>query len=403
MTGRSEAVPIHSAAAAPRSRSPRSCKRGSGVPPSGDRTAPTTGRRPRTRGTARTRSSPSRNAASIGAPSSSTARIAAMRPAAKRSRAPSRGRSGSAEGTNRTTRTRRARSRRDAAARTARWSSAARGPGASLPVGIERLLHAAHQVGVRAARSRIRRGRRRPPRATANPRAACATARAAASTDASSPATCTVPTPSSAHQRAPGTRSSARPTAANASGRDRDPAAVRAVGKRRRVVGAVRPPALGVDVGFDALEQHGASRSRPRASTTGGRGRARCRPRTSARHRQRGRQRNVSLHEHAERAERADEQTRQVVAGDVLDRLPAALHQPPVAGDEPHLEHVITQRAVPQPAHARRGRRRAMPPIVAARIAGIERALLAVRRQARRRAWRTSCPRRRVIVMSSGS
>ena len=118
--------------------------------------------------------------------------------------------------------------RRGAAVRVTRSLTAAAGPGASLPVGIERVLDPAHQLGVRERRGRSRRSPSPPASRSIQPSCVVRDRAAPASTAASSPATCTVPTPSSAHQRAPGIASSARRERGQRAGRDRDAAAVRA-------------------------------------------------------------------------------------------------------------------------------------------------------------------------------
>ena len=62
---------------------------------------------------------------------------------------------------------------------------------------------------------------------------------------------------------------------------------------------------------------------------------------------------------------RTDEEPGQVVAGDVLHRRPAAPHQPPVGGHEPHLEQPVAQRPVARAAGCPTARPRATPPTVA--------------------------------------
>ena len=90
-------------------------------------------------------------------------------------------------------------------------------PGASFPVGSNACL--TRRMSAAFGRSQPNPSISPPPASRSiQPPCAWAIARAAVSTDASSPATCTVPTPSSAHHRAPGVSSSARPTATNAPG-----------------------------------------------------------------------------------------------------------------------------------------------------------------------------------------
>ena len=105
--------PTRPAGAAASGAAPRSWSAARVCLPSGDRTAPTTGTRLRSRGTARIRPSRVTNASSIGAPCDARPRASPRcARAATRSPARSRGRSGSAAGTTRTRRTRRARRRR---------------------------------------------------------------------------------------------------------------------------------------------------------------------------------------------------------------------------------------------------------------------------------------------------
>ena len=162
-------------------------------------------------------------------------------------------------------------------------------------------------------------------------------------------------------------------------GRDRDAAAVRA----RR---AARAASRGVEPGAPARRRRprrpraGRARAaRPRARAAGRkRSRRRRRPRTQrdARGARPAAQRH--LREHAERAERPDEQPRQVVAGHVLDRRAAALHHAAVAGrrSAPRARGRAAGRAAgggcPR-ARTRACRRPSRPA-----IARVERALLAV-------------------------
>ena len=88
------------------------------------------------------------------------------------------------------------------------------------------------------------------------------------------------------------------------------------------------------------------------------------------------------LHQHADRAERSDEQAREVEAADVLHRRTSALHDAAVDGDEPHLEHAVAQRSVAEAAVARQAGGQE-PADGGVGVAGIERALLALRRQHR--------------------
>ena len=212
-------------------------------------------------------------------------------------------------------------------------------PGASLPVGIERVLHAAHQRGVRQLTPEAVERRAHPPRGAASRPAVVAAARAAASASTSSVATWTVPTPTSAIQRHVGDAVERAPERAEPRRAHRDPAAVLAGGPRRRRRPAPVPHGAlpRVDVAGVSFEQHvrraavperrpTVGSSRPR--TTVGRVAARTPPRDSGtRLAAEG-----HLHEHAERAERADEQAGQVVAGDVLHRGPAAADEPAVGG-----------------------------------------------------------------------
>ena len=100
------------------------------------------------------------------------------------------------------------------------------------------------------------------------------------------------------------------------------------------------------------------------------------------------------LREDAERAERPDHQARQVVAGHVLHRRPAAFHDSSVAGDEAHLEHLIADRAVSEPAHARQPGSRAHRR--RSRRCHVGRARTPARgRPGRARSRRRECPRPR--------
>ena len=84
----------------------------------------------------------------------------------------------------------------------------------------------------------------------------------------------------------------------------------------------------------------------------------------------RGRVRSDHLGEQRERAERADEQPAEVVAGDVLDRRSARLHHRAVGRDGRDLQHRVADRAPPEAAyaaaadgeHAADGRRRRRAP-----------------------------------------
>ena len=167
-------------------------------------------------------------------------------------------------------------------------------------------------------------------------------------------------------------------------------------------VDLAQPVALRVHVGVDAFEQHYLALAVPQARRrrdtgssasvlTNQRAGPGPRPATQSR-----------LLQNADRAQRTDEQAREVVAGDVLDRRAAAFHQPAVAGLEAHLEHVIAQRSVPQPAHARQAARQDAADGRRAR-AGIERGTPDRARRARRRASSKLVPAPTVTVMSAGS
>ena len=102
----------------------------------------------------------------------------------------------------------------------------------------------------------------------------------------------------------------------------------------------------------------------------------------------------------AERARPAD--AGQVEAAHVLDRRAAALHEPAVGGDEPHLEHPVAERPVPEAPVAGQARRQ-HPADGGAGVARIEHALLARGAEDRRQLGAAWCPRRTVTVRSAGS
>ena len=344
----------------------------------------------------------SRNASSSGAPSSSTARIAAMRPRGDSGLEPGdavrravRQAEAAPDARDELVLVDRAGSRRAGCARRSCRRSRLGGPdgrrpGASLPVG--------------SNASRTRRMSRAFGSATPNPSspgapasrssqppASAAAARAAASSASSSAATCTVPTPTSASQRTP-VASSAGASARSADGRTeiRPRCGPSGHAGAAATSGPVDGGPLGRDVGGDRPRAARGCGCRPTRCTTGGR--CAAAPRTGRRRSRtigdvsaRGWHAQGDLHDHADGAERADEEAREVEAADVLDRGAAALHEAAVGGDEAHLEHAVAQRSVPQPAvpgepggeHPADGGRR---------IARVERALLAVLRRAPRRA-----------------
>ena len=207
----------------------------------------------------------------------------------------------------------------------------------------------------------------------------------------SSAATCTVPTPTSAQpahaaDAVERTRRASRPRA----GRHRDAAAVRALraAAARRTASSPAAARLGLDVvrrcpraARDVVLPSHEDRRRagtPRAHRAGDRRRSPHQRGTPAA----GWQRRVTCVMHAERAERADEQPGEVVAGDVLHRRPAAPHEPAVGGDEAHLEHLVAQRAVRGAAGCPESPTASDPPTVAFGVARVERALLARARRA---------------------
>ena len=158
------------------------------------------------------------NAASTGAPLSSTSRIAAIRPRGDSDSSPETWYAGSAEGRDRTRRTRRARLRRPAECRAVgarpapatleqlscdglRHGQADR-PGENFPVGSNATRIRSCSTALPVAPHRTRRDRVLPPRAGASlrqPRRRCAAGRRDRPPE--SAATCTVPTPTSASQR----------------------------------------------------------------------------------------------------------------------------------------------------------------------------------------------------------
>ena len=138
----------------------------------------------------------------------------------------------------------------------------------------------------------------------------------------------------------------------------------------RRVGRRADPAALGVDVGRDPLEQHVRRPAVPRDARRPvqraprregiGRGREPLRGRRSRLAAQR------DLHEHADGAERSDQQAGQVEPAHVLHRGPAGLHDAAVGGHEAHLEHAVAERSETEPSMTRQSRWRARPPMVAA-------------------------------------
>ena len=201
-----------------------------------------------------------------------------------------------------------------------------------------------------------------------------------------SAATCTVPTPTSASQRTPRRGRAPAPSAPSAPGRTE----IRPRCAPSGSAGGVRSPARHRPRGAsastsarDAFEQHATCVVPSHAMHDGPEDAARTLERVERRSRAprgrpgRGWHRSVTWTMHPERAERADEQPRQVVAGHVLHRRAAALHDPAVGGDEAHLEHAVAQRAVPEPPWPE-SPAASTPPTVAVGIARIERALLAV-------------------------
>ena len=119
---------------------------------------------------------------------------------------------------------------------------------------------------------------------------------------------------------------------------------------------------------------------RPTASPRRESGRRLARSGTSCAERLGGRQRSVSCTSTPSVPNEPTNRRGQVVAGDVLDRRAAALHEPAVAGHEAHFEHVVAQRSVPQAADAREPARHDAADGRGG-IARIERALLAVLRE----------------------
>ena len=194
-------------------------------------------------------------------------------------------------------------------------------PGASLPVGVERVLDAAHQLRVRQRDARTRRGRRRPASRSSQPPCSCAAARARGE---------------HRRRRRP-RRARCRRRARRTSARRRRVERARRSRRARRAATEIRPRcAPSGSAGAVALARGPADCASTSAASPSSRTHtsspshsiaagaeavdAARRRGTSARASARGPAAQRHLHEHAERAERADEQARQVVAGDVLDR-----------------------------------------------------------------------------------
>ena len=112
-------------------------------------------------------------------------------------------------------------------------------------------------------------------------------------------------------------------------------------GRELRRGGGGHRPALGLDVGRRALEEHvhvvtvpehrGRAEQRARRRRWSGTT-APTPPGTAA---------ECRLDEQPERAERADEEPRQVVSGDVLHRRSPTLDDASVRGDEVHFEDLL--------------------------------------------------------------
>ena len=167
-----------------------------------------------------------------------------------------------------------------------------------------------------------------------HPPCACAAARAARSASAESAATCTVPTPSSAHQPHAGAREVGARARGSRRARPRSDRGARRPGAPARSAAVIVRPWASTSAGAPSSSTC-TSATVPEHARPGGTSRAAVvAGGTTARTRARGRQRSVACTSTPERAERADEEPRQVVAGDVLDRRSAALHDASVAGDE---------------------------------------------------------------------
>ena len=201
-----------------------------------------------------------------------------------------------------------------------------------------------------------------------------------------------------------------RPAPRSADGRTEIAAAVRAVGPAAAHRPRVDGPSIAARSARRRRRRLRAARAcacRPTRGTTVGTGRA-ARANGSAsvtNHSRVVRARLAAqrdLHEDADRAERADEQAREVEAADVLHRRAAALHDAAVGGDEPHFEHAVAQRAVAEPATTREAGGQ-QPADRRVGVARVERALLAFRAEHRGRARRTCVPAPTVTVRSAGS
>ena len=281
--------------------------------------------------------------------------------AATRSRGRSPGTSGSAAGRARRRRRRPARRRRSAErsyaegdARTPSLISGRR-PGFDLPVGSNARIRPS--TARWAARGRSPSSAGAAASRSSQPRRLRGGARAEQAV-ASSAATCTVPTPASASHRR---RERVERAATRGRPRRRDrtrPGGPAGHGGGRRRASPPAAPAASTSAGWPSSSTivrravpgiADGQADEPRATDR----RRRVAPRVAAprsapqRH----------LGHHAERAERTDEQPGHVVAGHVLDRRPAALHQSAVGGDEAHLEDPVAQRARRAGAGARQSRR----------------------------------------------